>query len=74
MQCSRGLRTDQGAHSLRVAPDAYADELDGSEIVGCILVVPGDYSPELLDRIEEALDEIALSIEPRREAAALLAV
>jgi hypothetical protein len=59
---------------LRVAPQADTDELDGGEIVGIILVVSGGDASELFDPVEEALDEIALAVEPGRKCEALLAV
>jgi len=59
---------------LPVAPQAYADELDGCEIVGSILVVSGGDAAELLDPVAEALDEIALAVEPRRKSEALLVI
>ena len=63
-----------GADSLCVAPEANADELDGGEEVRGILVAARCDATELLDAVEEALDEVALFVEPWREGRALVAV
>ena len=60
--------------SLRGAPDAGTDEFDGGEIVFRALVVAGCNAPEMLDAIEEALNQIALAVEPAREREALPAI
>jgi hypothetical protein len=56
------------------APDAHTDEFDGGEEVGWVFVVAGCDTPKLFDAIEEALDVVALLVEPWREGEALLAV
>ncbi len=60
--------------SLRGAPDACANEFGGGHEVVRIFVVAGGDDPELLDPVKEAFDEIALAVEPWREAEALLTV
>lgn len=50
--------------SLCITPDACTDEFDGGEIVFRVLVVACCYTPEVLDAIEEAFDQVALAVEP----------
>jgi hypothetical protein len=50
--------------SLPVAPETCADEFDGREIVGSVLVISRGDASKLRDSIEEALDEITLAVEP----------
>lgn len=65
---------DKGVDSLRSAPDACADEFDRCHEVGGALVKAGGDVPELLAPIEEAFDQISLTVEPRRVANARFAV
>jgi hypothetical protein len=59
-ECRRTGQED--VHSLRVAPDASADEFDRGEVVFRALVIAGCDASEAIDMVEEALDEIALSV------------
>lgn len=53
--------------SLQSAPDSQNNEFDSCEEVLRIFVVPGGYAPEVFDLTEEALDQIALAINPDGE-------
>jgi hypothetical protein len=72
----RGPRKQPQLHddSLICTPEANADEFDSGEVIGRVFVISRGDAPELLDPVEEALDQIALAVEPRRETEALLAI
>lgn len=54
----------QAVGSLGGGPNAGADEFDGGAIVFRALVVARGGASEVFDTVEEALDEIALPVEP----------
>jgi len=57
-----------------MAPDSCGDEFDGGEEIGGVFVVAGGDATELFDSVEEALDRVALAVNPARKGKALLAV
>ncbi len=48
-------------------PDSYGCELDEGEVVGVVLFIARGDGPEVFEFVEEALDEVAVSIEKGAE-------
>jgi hypothetical protein len=57
-------RSALGHRLIKAHPDSGCCEFDGGEIIVIALVVPGGDGTEMLEFVEEALDEVALSIKP----------
>lgn len=65
---------NEGVDALCRTSDVGTDAFNSGEVVFGALVVSRCDAAEVLDAIEEALDQVALSVDPAWESEALLAV